>query len=204
MGNRNSGLKNFKIPFKVGEEMSNYFLGYICADGNISKGVGRSYVTSLYSKDLDIIEKFKSFIGDRCKVHHRKSGLYHAYVSSRQLRDYMISLNIVPKKSLILDPHIEIDRHFLRGYFDGDGSIRNNKGRRECKITTGSKIFKTRICKYLDSLGVYYKVRTWENAHYICIERVEETKKFLNHIYKDSSIYLDRKYKQYVALVRKD
>lgn len=36
MGNTNSGLKHFDIPFNNSEE-SNYWLGYICADGTIQQ-----------------------------------------------------------------------------------------------------------------------------------------------------------------------
>jgi intein/homing endonuclease len=194
------GLKNFEIPFDLNDPISQYWLGYICADGNIQYNkIYRVYGVALFSKDQEIIIKFGEFMGDRCKYHFRKqNNIYEAKVNSKQLCEYMISLNITPNKGLTLNPNLEITRDFLRGYFDGDGSIR--KDRAEGKITCGSKIFIDRICKLLTQLKIYYKIREKGNAYDICMERKLDFLKFLDFIYKDSSIYLDRKYKQYVAL----
>lgn len=200
MGNKNSGVKNYKIPFTDSEE-SLYWLGYICADGNIQHSTKhRVYKLSLFSIDKEIIDKFILFMGNRCNYHLRKqNGVHEGYVNSRQLTSFLIeNYNITPNKGLTLNPNIKIDRHFLRGYFDGDGSIRKN--RKECKITCGSILFVKKITEYLDKLKIYYKVRQKNNAYDICIERAKESEKFLNHIYLNSNIYLERKYKQFVAL----
>lgn len=199
MGNKNSGLKQFSIPFTNSEE-SMYWLGYLSADGNVqySKKL-RIYKVSLFSKDKEIVDKFMKFIGNRCKYHLRKqNGIHEAYINSIQLCEYLIKLGVVPKKSLILNINFPLNKHFLRGYFDGDGSIRKNK--KESKFTSGSKIHIDKICKYLDTLNIYYKVRKKKNAYDICIERSKENEKLLNHLYKNSNIYLERKYKQFVAL----
>ena len=66
MGNANSGMKKYEIPFNLKEEESMYWLGYICADGCITNNIKtRQYRLSLVSIDEDIIEKFKKFLGDR-------------------------------------------------------------------------------------------------------------------------------------------
>ncbi len=200
MGNKNSGLKQFLNPFTDSEE-SMYWLGYICADGNIQYNVNyRVYAVRLFSKDKEIIDKFISFIGDRCKYHFRsKENLHSASINSRTLCEYFINIyNIVPKKGLKLNPNISINNHFLRGYFDGDGSIRKNK--KECKITSGSKVFVDKISEKLSEINVFHKIRKKENAYDICIERALHCEKFLHYLYKNSNIYLERKYQQYVAL----
>lgn len=200
MGNKNSGLKTYAIPFNDSEE-SMYWLGYICADGNVQYSKKhRVYRVSLFSMDKDIIDKFILFMGNRCKYHLRKkNNLHQGYVNSRQLCEFLIDkYNIIPNKGLVLNPNIEFNRHFLRGYFDGDGSIR--KGKKESKITCGSIIFINKISKYLNDLNIFHKIRKKGNAYDICIERVTENEKFLKHLYKNSNIYLNRKYKQYAAL----
>jgi len=194
------GLKNYIIPFNVKEKESQYWLGYICADGNIQYSQKhRVYKTSLFSKDKEIIEKFIQFMGPRCHYHLRKqNGIHEAYVNSKQLCDYLIELNIGPNKGLILNPNIELTSDFLRGHFDGDGSI--GKNRKECKITCGSKIFVQKISKKLDELEVYYKIRIKGNAQDICIERADSCEKLLHFLYHNSTLHLERKYLQYVAL----
>ena len=201
MGNKNSGLKKYDIPFNLKEEESMYWLGYICADGCITNNTKtRQYRLSLVSIDEDIIEKFKKFLGDRAIYRRRKQrNISEIYLNSKQLVQYLEKLNITSKKSLTLNPNIEFNRHFLRGFFDGDGSITKNK--KECKFTTGSKHMKDKICTYLNDINIYYKVRKYKNAYYICIERKKECLKFLDHIYINSTVFMERKYKQCVALL---
>lgn len=194
------GLKNYEIPFKLDEEESQYWLGYICADGNVQYSKKhRVYKVALFSMDKEIIDKFIEFMGGRCHYHLRKqNGIHEAYINSKQLCEYLIELNITPNKGLTLNPNLPLTKDFLRGFFDGDGSIR--KDRKECKFTCGSKIFVRRICKILDDLDIFYKVRAKGNAEDICIERSASCETMLNYMYKDSSVYLERKYLQYVAL----
>jgi hypothetical protein len=203
MGNKNSGLKNYEIPFNLEKEESQYWLGYICADGNVQYSYKyRVYTVSIGSIDLDIIKKAKLFFGNRCHYHFQKSNNIHiAYVNSRQLCEYLINLNIVPNKSLILDPYIKFTPAFLRGYFDGDGSLRWEANRKSCKITCGSEIFIKRIQDFTTSLGIYSSLNKWGNAYYLQFGRKSECKKFLHYIYDNSTIYLDRKYNLFVALV---
>jgi DNA-binding transcriptional regulator WhiA len=194
------GLKHYIIPFNVKEKESQYWLGYICADGNIQYSKKhRVYKVSLFSKDKEIIDKFMLFMGDRCHYYLRKqNGIHEAYINSKQLCEYLIELNIGPNKGLILNPNVELTSDFLRGHFDGDGSIR--KGRKECKITCGSKVFVSRISKKLNELEIYYTIRTKGNAQDICIERAKSCEKLLHFLYQNSTLYLERKYLQYVAL----
>jgi intein/homing endonuclease len=182
------GLKHYTIPFKNNDPQSEYWLGYICADGNIqfSKKHG-VYKVSLFSKDKEIIDKFMLFMGDRCKYHLRKqNGIHEAYISSKQLCEYLIKLNITPNKGLNLNPNLRLSSHFMRGLFDGDGSIRKN--RREGKITSGSEIFVQRISDLLNTLHVYHKIRSKGNAFDICMERSNDFERFLRWIYSDATI----------------
>lgn len=141
------------------------------------------------------------FIGDRCKYHFRGAeSLHTANINSRQLCEYLMSThNITPRKGLTLNPNVELNNHFIRGYFDGDGSIR--KGKWEAKITSGSEIFVGRLYEHFTHLDIYCKIRPKGNAFDICFERKDSVKKLLEYLYGDATIYLDRKYQQCVALL---
>lgn len=121
----------------------------------------------------------------------------------------LISLNITPKKTYSKDfPIVRNDliRHFIRGFFDGDGCIMFYKKRKryQCDFCSINKDFMEYLRKILFNNNI---------KSYICLEKENElttaqcyrlrvggkenVKRFLDYIYKDSNIYLDRKYKRY-------
>ena len=101
-----------------------YWLGYICADGNIQYDEEKKhYRVVLFSKDIEVIESFIYYAGkDNVGTHTRKqNGIKEVYLCSNELAYYFTNdLKITPNKSLTLDPNIIYSSHFIRGYFDGD------------------------------------------------------------------------------------
>lgn len=186
-----------------------YWLGYICADGNINYNKkSKIYKVSLFSKDSEVIDKFIKYFGEDvvCKHIRKQNGVIEGYINSKLLCEFFINeLNITPNKSLTLDPHIEYTPNFILGYFDGDGCIRNSTDkitRYECNITSGSINFLHHIGDVLTKNGiffVYYK-HTDCNAYKIRIDRKEDSKKFYKFLYKDAVVCLSRKLKNFAAL----
>lgn len=184
-----------------------YWLGYICADGNIEYNEdSRMYKVSLFSKDKEIIDKYSEYFGECVSINQRPSGLYEAYICSKELCQYFINvLNIVPNKSLILNPSINYTSNFILGYFDGDGCIRNSnekQTRYECNITCGSKVFIDNIYKILQENGIYCIIYKHSdcNAYKIRIDRKSDSEKFYHFLYKDAVTCLSRKLNNFVAL----
>nr|DAG88631.1 MAG TPA: LAGLIDADG-like domain [Crassvirales sp.] len=198
--------KQFDKFYDLNSPETQYWLGYICADGNIEYNNG-TYKISLFSKEEEPINKFVSYFGkDTVSVHKRPTGIIEAYINSKKLCDYFINtLNITPNKSLILNPNIKYTNHFILGYFDGDGCIRNSsekQTRYECNITCASKIFIDKVKNVLDKVGIYsivYK-HTDCNAYKIRIDRKEESRKFYCWLYKNAPVYLSRKFNNFAAL----
>ena len=97
----------------------------------------------------------------------------------------------IPRKYLV---------HYLRGYFDGDGGIN--------KYTThftGSCNFITELKNHLPCqiTGIYQRYKNKESnlsAHTLSICKKEQSLKCLDFLYKDATIYLDRKYQRYLEL----
>lgn len=182
-----------------------YWIGFICADGNINCSKdSRVYRVSLFSKDAEVVDKYKYYFGDIVSIYQRPSGIYDASINSKELCNYFIDiLNIIPNKSLVLDPNIEFTANFLLGYFDGDGCIvnsSNNRVRYECKITSGSRVFIDKVKSILDLRGIYSIIRDKGNAFDINIERKSESEKFYRYIYKDMVVCLSRKLNNFAAL----
>lgn len=178
-----------------------YWLGYICADGNIIN-TKRNSTLVLYSKNIEILEKYNNFTGNICKISlWNIQNVYGARLHSKMICEFLInSYNIVPNKSLILNPTLPITWDLLRGYFDGDGSIRLSRKSAECKFTTGSKIWAERISKFLILEGIENIIKQKGNAYDVTIYKKQFSKILFYKMYKNANIYLEYKYNRFVAL----
>ena len=122
---------------EINDEKSAYFLGLIYADGNLSKDkIWNSWKLSICQseKDLDIIYKFKSFLETNKKIYenvYKEKKYYLISVNSENICLNLIKYGVNENKSLILTfPNFIDDNlmpHFIRGYFDGDGSVWEGK-----------------------------------------------------------------------------
>ena len=202
---KNKDLSKFK-DYSLPE--TQYWIGYICADGNIQYDKNnRIYKVSLFSKEQEPIKKFVKYFGeDTVSVHRRPTGIIEAYINSKELCEYFIQVyNIVPNKSNILNPSVDFTTNFILGYFDGDGCIRNSSEKQiryECNITCGSKIFLEKIKNILDKQDIYSMLyqHTDCSAYKIRIDRKADSEKFYKWLYKDAVVCLSRKLNNFVAL----
>lgn len=205
-GVQRTNTKDLSKFYDLSKKELQYWLGYLCADGNIEYAPAkRVYKVSLFSVDEEVMINFKNYFGDIVKRYNRKnSNVMECAIHSKELCEYFINiLNIVPNKGLVLDPNIEFTTNFLLGYFDGDGCITNsseNRIRYESKFTSGSERFIYKIKTILDHQNIYSTVRIKGNAFDLCIDRKEESKKLYEFLYKDSVICLSRKLNNFVAL----
>ena len=106
-----------------------YAIGLITADGSLSKD-GRHI--SFVSKDLEMITNFQKCLGIISKIGKKSSGsnknkVYHVVqIGDINFYNFLLSVGLVPNKSKVIK-NIKVPEkyffHFLRGYFDGDGSF---------------------------------------------------------------------------------
>lgn len=120
-------------------------LGLFCADGCMFINSGGSKYVSFISTDREILEKIKRILNSKHKLAIRKrynknwEKLFLLQIGCKEMHEDLIKLGLMPNKEFRLKlPSIpkEYLRHFVRGYFDGDGSViygyfrrkdRNNK-----------------------------------------------------------------------------
>lgn len=205
MRNTKNYIKNWNNPFLKMDSESRYWLGYIFADGHIVYDK-RRYNVSLFSKNLEIMQKFQQFIGDKAHLYIRPTGIVQVSYNSKPTVEWFVNfLHISNKKSITLNPNIDLDWDILRGYFDGDGSIRLTKQRGkyfryEAKFTTGSEIWKNRLVSFLNLEGIKTKVDIKGSAFDINIRNKSNLKKFYYKLYSNETSKLEYKYNQFVAL----
>lgn len=110
----------------IDTELKAYLLGWIASDGAIRKGGIAIYI---HEQDEPTLVRLRDLVCEELPLKRRKPGLVGFVVSSTRLvSDVCRHLDIAPgKKSGIVGfPQLESDAlrwAFLRGLFDGDGSV---------------------------------------------------------------------------------
>lgn len=213
---------DYNNEFKVIDtEEKAYFLGLFYADGCISlqKRKNSNYVKpqvqiSLADEQIvrNLHKKFLFFnldIFDFGKYKSTWSKQFALRKASKPLFDDLISQGIFERKSgenssKLTIPDIDEDlmSHFIRGFFDGDGSINIASARphlRRVEICGSSKQFLLQIKSILEQSGVdcpifREKTKGYKKPLYI-LEWVNsmDVIEMRNYLYKDATIYLSRK-----------
>ena len=200
--------KNVLTQFEVIDtEEKAYWLGFLYADGSVSSAEDKVEL-GLAEKDYGHLEKFKSFMGISNKICHReKTKSYRISFRSANCKQDLINKGCVPKKSLILEfPTFEqvpehLMRHFIRGYFDGDGWFTNTKDCFQIGLIS-AKGFIEGFLNYVDNINTTNKIFTVhrENgAKRYVFGAYNDVKNFLNWIYEDADMFLYRKYEIYLS-----
>jgi intein-encoded DNA endonuclease-like protein len=108
-----------------------------------------------------------------------------------------IQFPILPKK---------LRKHFIRWYFDGDGSITKSLKTdilyTSVNIASGSQEFVKEIVSIFNEETKSNCKQTGHkskssNIHLVCLKNTL-CKSFLNWLYKDANIYMQRKYERYL------
>ena len=108
---------------KIDSELSAYWLGFIFADGHV-RLKPPTLIINLIKTDLNHLAHIKYFLKAEASAKLTKK---HAsfWATNKQFADRLISLGVLIRKRdpSKLDKEIpyELIRHFIRGYFDGDG-----------------------------------------------------------------------------------
>lgn len=182
-----------------------YILGYIYADGNISRDRCRFKISS---KDLDHLTKIRDYMECdmllKCK-YNKYGSWYDLTVSRLHITNRLRELGVIPNKSLTMAyPEIpdQYMSHFIRGYFDGDGSVYKYKNRPnaiQIDFACGSESFIGRLHDILVStIGDYYTLVNRRTNYWRIRGNTEGSKKLFNYMYNEATIYMDRKYNRFL------
>ena len=209
----------------IDTEEKAYWLGFIFADGyisysekNMKKGqLATTYCTGikLQWSDKEHLKKFNKSINGNYKVFKEIShpdGFRKKITEAAKILVYSQQMYNDLNKYFDRDktytakfPDIRDDliRHFIRGYFDGDGCFTLTDRTFDIEFLGASREFHEGLLNVLNKNNFKFTVRSKVNKYdtemyHIHINRNEDRYNFLNWIYKDCNIYLDRKYKKYL------
>lgn len=133
--------------FKKNNPESNYFGGYLYADGNIIKTKYSWAVRlAIAESDITIIQKLANLIEKNITIQNNSKiewqRLCVLQFTGKTLQDDMIKFGVIPLKSKNwIEPNIqkEMIPHFLRGWFDGDGTVRKIECGRQVSLAGNKK-----------------------------------------------------------------
>lgn len=194
---------------KIDTEEKAYWLGFLYADGCVHSN---NYEISVNITDKEHVEKFKTAIKAfnhniteiQDKRFQNAKTLYQFSIRDKQLHQDLIKWGCIPQKSLLINkiPNIPRDyiSHFLRGYFDGDGSLHYLRGTNNYRISfVGTKDFLNDIQKELQT-NVSLQSNIAGKAYVLQIAGRRQVERILNYLYNNSkeNNRLNRKYQKYL------
>lgn len=209
---------------KIDSERKAYWLGYMFADGcnhekdrAISFGQTEQYKDAVYQFKTDIKGTQTISIGKpRISTFRDKEYLtatfYRIMIRSKQLSEDLARHGCTKNKTLTTTfpdiPH-ELRRHFIRGYFDGDGSVTSPK-------TKNSSIQFNMIGTFelLKVIQENIVENTELNATKISAARkgspvgmliyggINNCRHFYDYIYEDSTVCLEKKKEKFESILK--
>lgn len=205
------------------DNTSAYWLGFLWADGynNYQPNKNRYHVKlNLSYIDLEHLQKFRDYIDTDKKLYHRKSNNSYSFeIFNQKLSTNLKNMGIISYRDFNATNLPNIDdkffSHFLRGFFDGDGTIGMYKildkrvnityQRIQLKITTPNEKIAQHIHNILFDNQIFSaitKERT-RKIYHVVINGYRNMLKFFDYIYKDSNENnrLARKYNKGLEVV---
>lgn len=200
----------------VETEEQAYALGFLMSDGY---NTGIQAGLTLKNSDVDILEKIKSCFSNEIKT-QRYGNSVSFVISSTLICENLRKFGVIEHKSRN-EKHLpnllpELIRHFIRGYFDGDGTVfvcnSQNNHYLKCNICSSTLSILSEIQCVLKNnniqgnintekrLGKVYHINRSEESiatmdmYRLYIRRKSEIEKFYHYLYDDATIYLQRKY----------
>lgn len=169
-----------------------YWMGFVYADSYLSN---YELKFGLSVRDLEHLKKFVRFMNSSKEVKHNHRACFASF-ASRSMVNTLDSLGLVSRRGqfdkLRNKIPIGLEHHFIRGYIDGDGCISN----REKVIILGQADIllwiKECLVKYAqasDKVMPYQRKGIMEIAWGGSFQFV----RVVDYIYKDATIYLERK-----------
>ena len=190
-----------------------YILGLLWADGHnrVDKG---GVILELQEDDRELLEKINNITENERPL--RKVALndknpawknqYNLLWQSKYLSNILNEYGMCQRKSLVLEfpqwLNKELYPHFIRGYMDGDGCVCYMKQHHKIQVSmVGTRIFLESIQKICENIGVKsYIIHDKRANEVICqLEIVSNISSiaFLNWIYENANLKMERKYNKY-------
>lgn len=204
---------NFNYFTSIDTEKKAYYAGLIAADGNISKK-GNTVSVYLHKNDVELLIKMKNDLDSNyhptfsSALSKGKPCLMSLWqINSKQIKNDLIKIGLIPNKTGKLNwsliekniPH-DLLRHFIRGFFDGDGHFGRCLKTQSILFGISEKggFYLQGIKKFFNENGLNSKSKIFRNKQGVDVYSVggrNKLAKIYEILYKDSTVSMDRKRK---------
>lgn len=169
------------------QECDEYLLKELYKDVKCDKEVSHSY-NKIYNKRYSFIILQNKYFS--------KSLMDKGVEDNKTFKIKFPSEDIVPKRLI---------RHFIRGYFDGDGCVSIYNNNKSVIDIVGNYDFIKELNNYINNnIDNMYKDNITKsntsNVYNLLRSGNYKVQRFMEYMYKDSSIFLHRKYDKYLKI----
>lgn len=195
----------------IDSEDKAYYLGLLTADGWLDRN---SLFIDLQQKDKELLENLRNRIAPFVPLAYYKAGKANVddkvrlVITSKAWRERCEALEISYRKSLTMpnmvnNIPIDVRHHFIRGYFDGDGTVGVYFNKRLNKKFSKIQFLGTEdfLKGIHTSMGIPVGTITQgkdENIHRLTYSGKQRLFEIKEYLYKDATIYLSRKKDKFV------
>ncbi len=195
-----------------------YILGFIFADGCLVEYKNGYHGLDITCKDLRHLRLIKKKLKAQHKIGKKERG-YRIQIRNKYIYNDLVKLGLTPRKSKIVKfPKIlkKHASHFIRGLFDGDGSVmvwREPRWKHTWQIrvsfTSGSQGFLRDLKKHLESLiGLRGKISNITRGYHLRYLSMPECISLYKFMYGgNNNLYLRRKkhkFEKFILLKTKE
>ena len=210
----------------IDNEYKAYFLGLMYADGYLAN-TDKCFYAGVIQQDKNYLLKLVgdllgfNFNGPYLKRSKKTTNpIWELRFTDKNLLNDMINCGILPRKgydkilSFPLDIPLELMRHFIRGFFDGDGSVSKGIGNGKimgmnmaCNNEGFAKSMHSFICFHANLLiegnsrgpgFAYNSGVTW----YVSFNGAMTCRKIYDFLYKDANFCLLWKHEKFIQLLK--
>ena len=198
-----------------------YILGLMYADGCVtsthrkSGGIIYSSSITLDNKDLKLLQSIREVIPSFKEYSFNNGRSTEIKSHYKECYNDLVNKGCLPRKSYenrfsLHIPSIDYSliRHFIRGYFDGDGgctlSYSNGKTQKRVYIYSVSPQLLAEFKNYLENLGVECTMDNGHNKGILCYKlsiRTNSYQKFYSFLYNDAHLKMERKYLKFTEIL---
>lgn len=176
-----------------------YWLGVMYSDGfiSITNNYTNYFGISVHEKDQEWLQKFKEFLNYNGEIKHymTTSGYKintpyaRLLIGNNKIVQDLKKLGVVEHKSKLINklPDIPFLDDFIRGYIDGDGSLRKDY---PCFQISGNQDFLLSLAHYLNIQYHIYQDKSIYSLRY----NTNESTYLEKRLYQNAHYYLKRKY----------
>lgn len=200
----------------ISNEIEAYILGFIYSDGYIT--INNRMGIKIIKSDFKHLEKIKNYISPNSNIYTDKNSLCFT-IQSEDIFKNLVKWGVKLNKSqkLLKIPKIPkgLIRHFIRGYFDGDGTVYLDGKYLKAGIYSTSKEFLEEIQIIINKNNITSKIyedkragkigkvpqgysMNIKNMYKLTPLKRENLFKFYKYLYTDCSFALDRKYLKFI------